>query len=306
LSKPNGTYAAKTDYSVATPGQIVVGDFNLDGKLDLAVATGSNLVVLLGADGGTFQSPSSLGIAASGLVAADFNKDGKLDLFVAGSASGLYLGNGNGTFTLSGPTLGSYSYVNSADFNLDGKLDVLLSSTTTGQVYLGNGAGGFTAAGAISGPGQMPAVADFNGDGKPDVAFEVTYCGHGICHYYLDTYLGNGDGTLTFASSGSAAATETQLIAADFNQDGKQDLLAVPSGLMLGNGDGTFQSAVAAPLGITPAGAVVGPLTGTVSSTSVPSTRAAFLPFPCAIMAAFRARSQPSPPFLVLRPCSLM
>jgi hypothetical protein len=48
LSNPNGTYTAKTDYAVSTPGQIVVGDRNLDGKLDLIVATGTSLEVLLG------------------------------------------------------------------------------------------------------------------------------------------------------------------------------------------------------------------------------------------------------------------
>ncbi|HEV2176432.1 MAG TPA: FG-GAP-like repeat-containing protein [Terriglobia bacterium] len=258
LSKPGGTYSTKTDYAVTTPGQIVVGDFNLDGKLDLVVATGINLDVLLGNGDGTFQNPAPQGVAATALVAGDFNKDGKLDLFVASSASGLYLGNGNGTFTLTGTTLGSYSYVNAADFNGDGKLDVLLSNVSRGQAYLGDGVGGFTAAGTTSGPGQMPVVADFNGDGKPDVDFEVTSCGRSGCHYNLYVYLGVGDGTFTLFTTLAVSATETQLIAADFNQDGKQDLLAVPSGVMLGNGDGTFQPAVAAPLGITPAGAVVG------------------------------------------------
>ncbi|HWY22227.1 MAG TPA: FG-GAP-like repeat-containing protein [Candidatus Acidoferrum sp.] len=258
LSKPNGSWAAKTDYTVTTPGQIVVGDFNLDGHLDLALATGTNLEVLLGNGDGTFQSPSPLGVAASGVVAGDFNRDGKLDLFVAGSASGLYLGNGDGTFTLAGPTLGSYSYVSAADFNQDGKLDILLSSVSKGQAYLGNGAGGFTAAGTIGAPGQAPVVADFNGDGKPDVAFEVSSCGRTGCHYNVEVYTGAGDGTFTFFSSASVGATSTQFVAADFNQDGKQDLLVVPSGLMLGNGDGTLRPAIAAPLGITPVGALAG------------------------------------------------
>jgi hypothetical protein len=48
LSNPNGTYTAKTDYAVSTSGQIVVDDRNLDGKLDLIVATGTSLEVLLG------------------------------------------------------------------------------------------------------------------------------------------------------------------------------------------------------------------------------------------------------------------
>jgi hypothetical protein len=258
LSNPNGTYAAKTDYAVSTPGPIAVGDFNLDGKLDLVVATGTNLEVLLGNGDGTFQAPAPQGIAASGLAAGDFDQDGKLDLFIASSASGLYLGNGDGTFTLAGPTLGSYSHVNAADFNLDGTLDVLLSNASRGQAYLGDGAGGFTAAGTTAGPSQTPVVADFNGDGKPDVAFTVTGCGRYGCHSYLDVYLGAGDGTFTAFGGVGVGGAATQLIAADFNQDGKVDVLAVPWGILLGNGNGTFQAAVAAPLGAHPVGAVVG------------------------------------------------
>ncbi|HEV2423405.1 MAG TPA: FG-GAP-like repeat-containing protein [Terriglobia bacterium] len=258
LSQPNGSYAAKTDYSVSSPGQIVAGDFNLDGKLDLAVATGSGVDVLLGSGGGAFQNPISQSIAATGLAVVDFNQDGKLDLLVAGSASGVYLGNGDGTFSVSGATLGSYTYLNVGDFNGDGKLDLLLSTSTVGQVYLNNGSGGFTTGGTIGGPGQMPAVADFNGDGKLDAAIGVTYCGRTGCHYYLYTYLGVGDGTFTLSQSATITVAQTQLIPVDFNQDGKQDLLTVPSGLMLGNGDGSFQAAIAEPLGVSPAGAAVG------------------------------------------------
>ena len=261
LSAPNGTYTTRTDYPVSTPGQIVVGDFNLDGKLDLAVATGTDVVVLLGNGDGTFQSPAPQGIPGTGLVLGDFNQDGKLDLFVAGSASGLYLGNGNGTFTFSGSSLGSYSYVNAADFNGDGNLDVLLSNSIRGQAYLGDGAGGFTAAGTIPAPGQTPVVADFSGDGKPDVAYGIMNCGRFGCHPTLYVYLGAGDGTFTFFTSepaGNLNVANTQLIAADFNQDGKLDLLLVPAGLMLGNGDGSFRAPVSAPLGLTPVAAVVG------------------------------------------------
>jgi hypothetical protein len=258
LSNPNGTYAAKTDYAVSTPGQIVIGDFNLDGKLDLVVATGTNLEVLLGNGDGTFQAPAPQGIAASALAAGDFDQDGKLDLFVASSASGLYLGNGDGTFTLAGTTLGSYAHVNAADFNLDGNLDVLLSNASRAQAYLGDGAGGFTAAGTTLAPGQTPVVADFNGDGKPDVAFTITNCGRYGCHSYLEVYLGAGNGTFTAFGGPAVGGAATELIAADFNQDGKVDILAVPFGLLLGNGDGSFQAAVAVPLGVHPVGAVVG------------------------------------------------
>jgi hypothetical protein len=258
LSKANGTYSPKTDYAITTPGQIVVADFNLDGKLDLAVATGTNLEILLGNGDGTFKSPAAQGIAATALAVADFNLDGKPDLFVASTASGLYLGNGDGTFTLSGSTLGSYAWVSEADFNNDGKPDVLLTNSTGGQAFLGNGTGGFTTAGTLTQGSGQAAVADFNRDGKLDVAIAYTPVCVRSCHYYVDIYLGNGDGTFTLTNSQSVLTTPLSLATGDFNQDGKPDLLLTQGGILLGNGDGTFQSALTAPLGITPAGAITG------------------------------------------------
>jgi len=261
LSKPNGAYAKKVDYTVTAPGQIVVGDFNNDGKLDLAVAGGATLSVLLGVGDGTFQTPISENIPSIGLATGDFNGDGKLDLFVANTSSSLYLGNGDGTFTSANNALGNYTQVSVTDFNGDGNLDVLLSSNAGPTAYLGNGQGGFTQGGRISYNGTNYAtVGDFNGDGKPDIIFAETSCStHGGCHSYMYSYLGAGDG-LTFTSAGSAAlaGAPSELIVADFNQDGKQDVLAVGSGLILGNGDGTFQPTAVVPVAISPVGAVVG------------------------------------------------
>jgi hypothetical protein len=260
LSKPNGEYAPKVDYTVTSPGQMVVGDFNNDGKLDIAVAGGATLSVLPGVGDGTFQTAISQNMPATGLATADFNKDGKLDLFITSSTSSVYFGNGDGTFTSANSGLVSYGSVSIADFNQDGKLDVLLANSGGVAVYLGNGSGGFTNGVVISYNGTTFATTgDFNGDGKPDIAFAETSCGRTGCHTDLYSYLGAGDGlTFTFAASEAMVGTSPQLIVADFNQDGKQDVFALGSGLLLGNGDGTFRALAAVPTAISPVWAIAG------------------------------------------------
>src|SRR5271156_6774862 len=84
---------------------VAVGDFNGDGKLDLAVANndGGNVSILLGNGDGTFQTALDFSVESgpSSLAVGDFNRDGKLDLAVANNVSGnvsILLGNGDGTF----------------------------------------------------------------------------------------------------------------------------------------------------------------------------------------------------------------
>ncbi|MEI9976363.1 MAG: VCBS repeat-containing protein [Ignavibacteriota bacterium] len=91
-----------------TPQSLVVGDFNHDGKPDLAV-TGSadngagSVEILLNNGDATFHPAAviNVGEAASRIAAADFNRDGKLDLAVSVGFTGqvsILLGNGDGSF----------------------------------------------------------------------------------------------------------------------------------------------------------------------------------------------------------------
>ncbi len=250
----------------ADPSAAAVGDFNGDGKLDLAVAnySSNDVSVLLGNGDGTFQSAVNYGAGAQPLSVAigDFNGDGKLDFVVANSAwSGgpgsvsVFLGNGDGTFqpaVNSGAGSNPYS-VAVGDFNRDGKLDLVVADNAINGgaagvgVLLGNGDGTFqpTVNYEVGSNPYSVAVGDFNRDGKLDMAVADSAANGGTSG--VSVLLGSGDGTFQpaqiYDSGGSFALS---VAVADFNRDGKLDLVVANGssvGMLLGNGDGTFRAA---------------------------------------------------------------
>jgi hypothetical protein len=122
-------------YAGANPNSVAVGDFNGDGKLDLAIADGLEVMVLLGNGDGTFL-PAVAYVAGKqplSVAVGDFNGDGKLDLVVANDGSNnvsVLLGNGDGTFQAVGNyAVGLYPIsVAVGDFNGDGKLDFVVAN----------------------------------------------------------------------------------------------------------------------------------------------------------------------------------
>ena len=155
-------------------GNMVSGDFNGDGNLDLIVPTGTGYQILAGKGDGTFNVTPAV---TDGLnqfsvsQVADFNGDGHLDVLGAFSTSsgavlGLIPGKGDGTF--GNPFI--YSVFGTplvADFNGDGKLDVAL--TGTAQLVLL-----FNTAPAVA-PPPPPAPPDFNvGSGSGSGTATVT------------------------------------------------------------------------------------------------------------------------------------
>jgi hypothetical protein len=290
LGNGDGTFTALAGYllpSFSSINGFVVGDFNGDGIPDLVISgvltttSKQAILVFLGIGDGTFTAvpaPAPFGGNTASAVrtymaVGDWNGDGKLDLAVAqgsaggtpGSGAAILLGNGDGTFTASSPIvipvltnlsnqqIAHAGLIATADFNGDGKPDLVISAwgpyglgfeEQTFYFYLGNGDGTFTLATPVSITIEAIlhpiGVADLNGDGKADLVIESAVTG--ASNYYgnsLLVYLGNGDGTFASALAGPLDGSFGDVEVGDFNGDGKPDLATSPY-IRLGNGDGSF------------------------------------------------------------------
>ena len=265
-------FGAATTYAAGSgPTCTAVGDFNHDGKLDIAVAdtSGGNVAVFLGDGRGGFGPAttfSSGGSDPEGVVVGDFNGDGNLDLATTNWPSGtigILLGSGSGGFTTTTVSSGGNwpDAIAVGDFNHDGKLDLAVANgnSNTVSILLGNGNGTFSAPATYSTGGSWPqgiAVGDFNGDGNLDVV--VSNFGSGN----VGVLLGNGDGTFGPATTYSTGGTWPMGMAVgDFNGDGKLDLAVANQssgtvGVLLGNGKGGFSAATTSSTGGTTANQV--------------------------------------------------
>jgi hypothetical protein len=256
---------------------IAVGDFNGDGHPDLAVGGGAGLAVLLGNGDGTFQAAveyATGGAALSGLVVGDFNGDGKADLaaICENGVLNVFTGNGDGTFQATGNYGTALDFntqfdLASGDFNGDGKADLAILGNGTVFVLLGNGDGTFQPEPEYSTglSGASIVSLDLNGDGKTDLAVADGSA--------VNILLGNGDGTFQppASYSGGALGYSNAIAPADFNGDGKPDLVTTSfngygaagfANIFIGNGDGTFQPALSYPAGNQPYALAVGDFNG--------------------------------------------
>src|SRR5467141_2156723 len=194
-------------------GGIVVGDFNGDGRPDLAISdlATDEVVIEPGRGDATFapERRYAVGSGPGQLVVGDFNGDGKQDLAVVDEDLSILLGLGDGSFV------------------------------PQTRLAVGNGPRGIT-------------VGDFNGDGRQDLAV-VNVCSTSdqCATGEISVLIGAGDGSFAPATSYPAAVEPISIVSGDFNGDGRLDLIvgstnshypatAYELSLLPGNGDGTF------------------------------------------------------------------
>ena len=249
LGNGDGTFQPPLAYPVLPfiPVSLAVGDFDKDGKLDLAVSGVINMPggctytycypgqsdgfvsVLIGNGAGSFTAANTyyLGAFTPGAVAVgDFSGNGNLDLAVGelGYAVNILPGNGNGTFgspTAFATPAGS-QLLAVGDVNNDRKLDIVATGADNKvSVLLGNGDGTFATSqdfgtGGTAGTYSV-ALGDFNRDGKLDIVTANITTG-------VSVLLGNGNGTFQASQSFAAGTSPIAVAVGDFNRDGWPDL----------------------------------------------------------------------------------
>ncbi|MFN2530683.1 MAG: FG-GAP repeat domain-containing protein [Pyrinomonadaceae bacterium] len=271
--KGNGQFAAPLSTTTVpdSPGEMALGDLNLDGNLDLAIVTHNsyNVLLLLGDGKGKLIIASSSPIVMKvgqrphthGLALADLNRDNKLDLVTVNNSDNdvsIALGDGRGGFNLAPGSpfaVGPSPYpLAVGDVNGDGYLDIVATATATGPsraqqlplsraltLLLSDGHGGFRSKQLPLRTGEpwFAFIGDVNGDHNPDIL---------ATHHemnQLTVMLGDGHGEFVEGrgSPFNFGGYAFHALIADVNHDGKMDAVAAGGDgvrVMLGDGRGGF------------------------------------------------------------------
>jgi hypothetical protein len=221
---------------VGSPGPSggAVGDYNGDGRTDLAVSSfdAGNVSVLLRQPGGGFALEGAvipLGSQTSAVATGDFNSDGRLDLAVTlyfNNQVVLLLRNGQNTgFVAQAPISTGLTprAIAVGDYNGDGLADLAIANLggDSATVLVRVAGGGFSAEATLS-VGDQPngiVAADFDGNGRADLA--VSSYGSGTVSAFLRRPSNDGfdpEAPIT------VSATPVGIDAADFDRDGRPDL----------------------------------------------------------------------------------
>jgi len=289
LGNGDGTFQGAGIYTAGVaPRSVATSDLDGDGNPDLAVAgsTGhyddpGKVSVLLGNGDGTFQADVNYSACAGACLVAtsDLDVDGNPDLVVANLDSynvSVLLGNGDGSFPTSisyGAGLYPYS-VTIDDLDGDSNPDLAVANYDSDNVSVLLGTGDGTFQDAVNyDAGEVPqsvATSDLDGDGNPDLAVA---CRDSYPDYpgKVAILLGNGDGTFQDAVNIEIGSGVYSLAIGDLDGDGNPDVALVNwmysasngyVSVLLGNGDGTFQSAVRYDVGRQPLSVAIGDLDG--------------------------------------------
>jgi hypothetical protein len=272
--------------STPSGSPVALGDFNSDGLMDFAYLAFGNIFTATSKGNGAFtQAFYASGLqGVTSLVAADFDGDGLTDLAAAtptGTVSvlmGVSAGGFSSTVvrypaTSGAAPVGSTGALAVGDFNGDGKPDLVYAYVANGPlapgvptyvigvtILPGAGNGAFGSPIPYASVQLSPAfpvivdlkVADFNGDGTPDLAILAR-------NGNVSIVLGNRDGTAQPQMSIGQTGLKVlySAVVGDFNGDGTADLAlggidarnTANTVILLGRGDGTFQSGAIYPFG---------------------------------------------------------
>jgi hypothetical protein len=239
IKSQNYSFTQSTYTANGYPTNVLKGDFNNDGKMDLVMQNQNGINCYLQASGNTFSTVVTTYTTSLQIYnCADFNGDGKLD--VLADNSHLFLGIGNGSFSLSPTNFGSnasdYAAI-SLDFNKDGKSDLVSVTSFTGQglsyfsIQSGLGNGNCNQLPYVSINGEIPspnsnnrnriAVDDLNNDSNKDIVVSTLKNGTG----YLSIYNGSATGDFSIATTYTYNFDITTVKISDMNMDGNNDIV---------------------------------------------------------------------------------
>ncbi len=245
---------------------VASGDFDGDGRPDIAILGANRIAVLKGLGNGTFQA----GAVLTGLdrpytfSVLDVNGDGKHDIVSVNQANltqgnvTVFLGSGNGSFQAPQvyATGNRSSFLATGDLNKDGRADLVVvnkgdlgANKGTLSLLLSKQDGTYLP--AVNLPaGESPesaAMADFNGDGLLDISYTGLASRSPNYIFAVTVLPGKGDGTFLAPVATKVGDLPGFSLAADFDRDGRADLIVshccgqTDLALLRGRGDGTFE-----------------------------------------------------------------
>ena len=225
---------------------VATGDFNGDGRDDVAIAAGNDpslqpgIQIRLSTAGGSWSGAPSLDCGSGGsgcysLVVGNFAAGPALDIFAVPFQSNAevlsFIGDGTGGFTrvsLSSPVvpIGTRNSIATGDLNDDGLDDVVIGGAGGNYaVGLAEGSGTFSFTSGSAGQSnaiQSATIGDFDDDANNDLAL-------GDGNSRINVLLGDGNGTFTPSPDNPVMvpgnpSVVTSMVTADFNEDGKDDV----------------------------------------------------------------------------------
>ncbi|CAF1358358.1 unnamed protein product [Rotaria sp. Silwood1] len=244
----NGRFLPVNTYKLdinSQPTKIVIGDFNNDSRLDLAVANANKrfIYVMLRNKTHPLAQPTTFSTGVNSrprsVIVSDFNSDNQLDIAVANSEMSnilIFLGDGNGNFAKQGYYLtGSSSNPVSlaiGDFNNDRRTDIVVVNANSSNIciFIGYANGSFTiletySTGENSDPSSI-AVADLNKDNQTDIVVTDSSTSNVL------VFFGLGNGSLSTPDRYSLGYNSNPVSVAigDINNDSWLDIVVANAG----------------------------------------------------------------------------